>query len=262
MVKAEETIQNAANESDGVSGAGIVAAPDEIPENVKVDPRIKYPSYKSFDEFIDVERLASLDGYITQRVKRRIQAQSDYKFYTGPYKLENESPDRPGSRMIYLAQSQLPDSYFDLDRTELWQRTEAATEFSLLMDFIDTLPFKATGRMLIMYDDAPRPVPAHRDHIETELCHDFLWFRTNLRKPFYMLNHKTNEKLYVDGYSAWFDSVNQFHGSDPVDGLSFSIRVDGVFTDEFKAKIPKPEYNLASTPSFWACVSGEKTGVS
>jgi hypothetical protein len=67
-----------------------------------------------------------------------------------------------------------------------------------------------------------------------------------------MLNHKTNEKLYVDGYSAWFDSVNQFHGSDPVDGLSFSIRVDGVFTDEFRKQIPVPKYNLASTPSFWA----------
>jgi hypothetical protein len=159
--------------------------------------------------------------------------------------------------MIYLAYSEAPDSYFDLDRTELWKPSEAANDFSLLMDFIRTMPFKSTGRMLIMYDTVERPVPAHRDHIETELCHDFIWFRTNLKKPFYMLNHKTNEKKYVESYSAWFDSVNQFHGSDPYDGLSFSIRVDGHFTDEFKERIPKPDYNLASTPSFWACVSGE-----
>ena len=72
-----------------------------------------------------------------------------------------------------------------------------------------------------------------------------------------MLNHQTNEKKYVESYTAWFDSVNQFHGSDPYDGLSFSIRVDGIFTDEFKAQIPKPDYNLASTPSFWACLTGE-----
>jgi hypothetical protein len=225
----------------------------EFDENTPVDPRITYPSYKSFDEFIDVQRLKSLDGYITQRVKRRLQAQTDHKFYTGPYKLDNSVPDRPGSRMIYLAYSELPDSYFDLDRTEIWHPTEAANEFSLLMDFIRTLPFKATGRMLIMYDNEPRQVPAHRDHIETELCHDFIWFRTNLKKPFFMLNHKTGEKKYVESYSAWFDSVNQFHGSDPYDGLSFSIRVDGIFTDEFKAIIPKPEFNLSSTPSFWAC---------
>lgn len=216
------------------------------------DSRITYPSYKSFDEFINIERLRSLDGYITQRIRRRLNTQNDYKFYTGPYKLNQEIPDRPGSRMIYLADSEAPDSYFDLNKTELWHPTEAANEFALLTDFIRTLPFKATGRILIMYDDAPREVPAHRDHVETDVCHEFLWFRANLRKPFYMLNHETGAKKYVKTYSAWFDSVNQFHGSDAYDGLSFSIRVDGTFTDEFRAQIPRPEFNLASTPSFWA----------
>jgi hypothetical protein len=107
-----------------------------------------------------------------------------------------------------------------------------------------------------MYDNVARQVPAHRDHIETELCHEFLWFRTNTKKPFFMLNQKTGEKKYVEGYSAWFDSVNQFHGSDAYDGLSFSIRVDGKFTDEFRDSIPKPEFNLASTPSYWAALEG------
>jgi hypothetical protein len=67
-----------------------------------------------------------------------------------------------------------------------------------------------------------------------------------------MLNQNTNEKKYVTSYSAWFDSVNQYHGCDPFEGLSFSIRVDGKFTDEFRERIPKPEINAASTPSYWA----------
>jgi hypothetical protein len=183
--------------------------------------------------------LRSLDGYITQRIKRRLNTQqgADLKFYTGPYRLENAAPDRPGSRMIYLSFSEREDSYFDLDNTELWRPTACAEEFAMLMDFIRTLPFQSTGRMLIMYDDAPRNVPAHRDHIETEICHEFIWFRTNLKKPFYMLNQKTNEKKYVEGYTACVDSVNQYHGSDVYDGLTYSIRVDGKFTDEFRAKI-------------------------
>ena len=222
-------------------------------ERAAAEARIKYPCYKSFDEFIDVEKLQSLDGYITERIKLHIKAQQDLPFYTGPYKLKAASPDRPGSRMIYLAKSQQPDSYFDLDRTDLWTLTEAAQEFSSLMDFIATLPFKATGRMIIMYDDLYRPVSAHRDHEEQDVCHDFVWFRTNLRKPFYMFNHQTREKLYVESYSAWFDTVNQFHGSDAMQGLSFSIRVDGVFTDEFKKRIPVPAGNLAATPALWAC---------
>ena len=232
--------------------------PNEENFSAPMAAEIVYPSYKSFDEFIDVERLRSLDAYITQRIKRRIAAQSDYRFYTGPYKLENTSPDHPGSRMIYLSYSELPDSYFDLDRTELWHPTTNANEFALLMDFIATLPFKATGRMLIMYDDSPRPVTAHRDHIEIDLCHEFVWFRTNLKKPFYVLNEQTNEKLYIESYAAWFDTVNQFHGADAADGLNFSIRVDGKFSDEFKKKIPQPPINPASTASFWASI-GEIT---
>src|SRR5215210_7389289 len=170
---------------------------DEMPDIVEVDPRVTYPSYKSFDDLIDVDRLRSLDGYITQRVKRHLLAQNDLKFYTGPYRLNSKNPARPGSRMIYLAFSEKPDSYFDLDKTELWHPTVHANEFALLMDFIRTLPFKATGRMMIMYDTAPREVPAHRDHIETDICHEFIWFRTNMIKPFYMLNHATGEKKYV-----------------------------------------------------------------
>ena len=223
----------------------------------KVPECVSYPSYKSFDEFIDVQRLRSLDGYIRQRIKRHIQIGTDLKFYTGPYKLTREVADRPGSRMIYLAESTLPDSYFDLDRTDLWRPTNAAEEFAMLMNFIETLPFKATGRMLIMYDDVPREVPAHRDHVETEVLHDFVWFRTSLVKPFYMMNHQTGEKAYVESYSAWFDTVNQFHGSDPFDGLTFSIRVDGVFNEAFKRRIPTPPINKASTPSFWACRTRE-----
>jgi hypothetical protein len=68
-----------------------------------------------------------------------------------------------------------------------------------------------------------------------------------------MLNEDTGEKQYVESHSAWFDSVNQFHGGDATGELAISIRVDGQFSDEFKKRIPVPEYNLASTPSLWAC---------
>lgn len=228
---------------------------DETFEFGAVHPSAAYPSYKSFDEFIDVERLRSLDGYIRQRVKRHLIEREERKFYTGPYRLNGSSSERPGSRMIYLTCSDLADDYFDLDRTDVWKRGESADDFPMLMDFIATLPFEATGRMLIMFDDAPREVPAHRDHIDTSVLHEFIWFRTNLSKPLYMLDHRNGNKVHVSSYSAWFDTVNQFHGSDPTDGLTFSVRVDGRFTSEFRAKIPKPPFNAASTPSYWASVS-------
>jgi hypothetical protein len=225
--------------------------------DVAIDPRIKYPSYKSFDGFIDLDWLKSLDGYVTERIERRLTAQRDVQFYTGPFRLDDKQADRPGSRMIYLSQSTVADDYYNLDNPDVWEPAEAAEEFSELMDFIATLPFKATGRMLIMYDPEGRAVTAHRDHVSYDLCHEFVWFRTNLRKPFYMLHENTGEKQYVESHSAWFDTVNQFHGGDARDGLAFSIRVDGIFDDDFRAQIPVPPYNRASMPSLWACTAGD-----
>jgi len=163
--------------------------------------------------------------------------------------------------MVYLAQSSRPDNYFDLDKSILWHPTQASSEFSLLMDFIATLPFKSTGRMLIMYDDVSRPVTAHRDHTDRNICHEFIWFRTNLKKPFYLLNPTTNRKTYVQSYTAWFDTVNQFHGSDAGEGLTFSIRVDGTFTDEFRKQIPPPILNnAAAIPALWASLEIAECG--
>ncbi|HWS54542.1 MAG TPA: hypothetical protein VN228_10460 [Pyrinomonadaceae bacterium] len=220
-----------------------------------VDPRIKYPCYKSFDEFVDVGRLRSLDSYITERVLRHAAAGRD-DLFLNEHRLEAASPYRPGVREIWLTRTAAgtPYNYLDLDQTSLWHPTPAAKEFSELMDFVATLPFKETGRILLIYDEAGRAVPAHRDHLNGEVCHEFVWLRTNLLKPLYMLNHETGEKRRVEGYSAWFDTVNQFHGSDACGGLTFSVRVDGHFSDDFRARIPAPPFNAASTPALWACL--------
>lgn len=220
----------------------------------EVDPRIIYPCYKSMDSFLDIDRLRNLDGYIEQRIRNRIQTdEGDY--FLNLYRLDRESPYKPGVREVWLTRLKagLPAEYVDrVDETDIWERTEDADEFSELMDFLSTLPFKKTGRILVIYDDGGREVPAHRDHLDTEVCNEFIWLRTNMRKPFYMLDNATGTKKYVESYSAWFDAVNQYHGCDGTEGLTFSIRVDGIFTDSFRETIPKPKINPASTPALWA----------
>jgi hypothetical protein len=126
------------------------------------------------------------------------------------------------------------------------------------MEFIHTLPFKRTARMMIMYDVSGSPVTAHRDHPRVNTCHEFIWFRTDLAKPFYMLDKKTGRRQDVESYSAWFDTCNQFHGVDAKPGLSVSIRVDGTFSDELRARIPVPPYNASSTAALWACIGDRK----
>jgi len=213
-----------------------------------------YPSYVDLDPLIDVERLRGLDGYIRERLERRlaVERERDLAFYTGPFVLEADAPMLPGSRMVYLARSDRPDDYYDLDRCEHWHASAEAEEFSELMEFIATLPFAATARMLIMYDPDGRAVTAHRDHDSIGLCHEFVWFRTNCDKPFYVLNPESGEKRYIAGHSAWFDTVNQYHGADETGELAWSIRVDGRFTDEFRKMMPEARDNPASRPALWA----------
>ena len=242
------------------------AQPSSLPEvsiSAAAQPssarHVLYPSYIPFDEFIDVERLRSLDAYITQRIKRHVfDGHDDY--FVNEHVLDATAPYRPGVREVWLTRTLrgTPYDYLDINRTHLWRRTEAADEFTVLMEFIDSLPFDSTGRILLIYDEGGRAVPAHRDHERSDICHDFIWFRTNLRKPFYLLNQYTGEKLYVEDYSAWFDTVNQYHGSDAAEGLTFSIRVDGHFTPEFRSRIPYVSTNIAATPSYWAANGGRK----
>lgn len=214
-----------------------------------------YPSYMDLDPWIELDRLKALDGFVTERLTARLEA-CDLAFDTGPFLLGGDAAPRlPGSRLVYLARTAEKDDYYELDRTDLWRPTPEAAEFAPLMDFIATLPFAATGRMIIMYDYDGRAVPAHRDHASTDLCHEFVWFRTNLSKPLYMLDPETGARLDVTSHSAWFDTVNQYHGADPSPGLSFSIRVDGRFTEAFRARIPSDPANPASAPALWAAAT-------
>lgn len=210
-----------------------------------------YPSYVDLDPYIDVARLRALDGFMTERLMRRIERSDDLAFFTGPFLLSAEAPVLPGSRLVSLTAGG-NDDYYGLDRPEIWTETEEAREFAPLMDFLATLPFEATGRMIVMYDWDGRAVPAHRDHESRELCHEFIWMRTNFAKPFFMLDPETGEKLQVASHSAWFDTVNQYHGADAASGLSFSIRVDGRFTDEFRRQIPESRENPSSAAALWA----------
>ena len=214
--------------------------------------KVSYPCYVDLDPFLDLERLKSLDEFITRRIQRRLNGAADIQFYTGPFVLDTSKPKLPGSRMVYLSSPKGEDDYYKLNQPDFWEPSSDAEEFAPLMDFIATLPFEATGRMLIMYDGEGGAVSAHRDHDSHDLCHEFIWFRTNLNKPFYMLAEQSGEKLYVTSHSAWFDTVNQFHGADANGRLSISIRVDGIFTQDFRSQIPYPDRNRSAAPAVWA----------
>ena len=117
--------------------------------------------------------------------------------------------------------------------------TKNAALFPGLMSFAKKLPLKEIGRLDIFLSHSNIIGHLHSDGIpsvRTRLLHEFIWMRPNLDKKFYVYDKDTCVKNHVRSHSAFFNSLDQ-HGSDPTPFTTFSVRVDGVFTDEFKRKI-------------------------
>src|SRR4051812_10638137 len=100
-------------------------------DRAKVDPRVTYPSYMDMDEFIDVDRLKSLNDEVVHRVSRRIR-ERDERFHTGDLTLKRDDDRTPGSQIIYLSQNMRREKarYLDLDKPELWTETADTAEFA------------------------------------------------------------------------------------------------------------------------------------
>lgn len=223
----------------------------------ELPPGVRYPSYKSMDAFVDVERLRSLDATLRERVARFLSEGETRAFDTGIMKANPLARRRPGSRLIELTASTRPFRYYDVLEPSLWRPTPAAEVFSDVMDFVRTLPFAQISRVIVMCDPEGRAVTVHRDHAYAAVLQEFVWFRTSLDKPFFVTDRRRRERRYVRSFCAWFDTVNQLHGADATGKPSISLRVDGRFDDALRARIPTPATNPASTPSLWACREGE-----
>ena len=223
-------------------------------DRIPVDPRIRFPCYQPLDKYIDVARFQRMCPSIEQEIRNRIDRQGELIFDAGPYRLGDKDPSNASASVIWLTSSSTAKGYFQLDRAELWKPSDESLRFQPLMDFIETLPMKQTARVLLIFETPGHAAAAHRDHCETGVCHEFIWLRSP-SKRFFCLNHRTGERQYIESVSAWFDTVHQYHGTETTDELSFSIRVDGRFSDQLRSHIPKNNFSPASTPSLWASLS-------
>lgn len=121
--------------------------------------------------------------------------------------------------------------------------TEIRCKFPYLNRIIKDLPFKEVGRILVFITEPnnstfPHFDAANEEQREGKKPDDFLWFTTK-DKRIYLFNENGgesgNEKIFPQTdkrFLTWNEMC--YHGTEPSPFLNFSIRVDGVFTDEFK----------------------------
>lgn len=112
--------------------------------------------------------------------------------------------------------------------------------FPELINYINTLPFTEYGRVLFFLHEHNSDMLIHSDVREDRRYQphrsEFLWLRTKLDKDFFIFDPDTNKKYPVESYSAFFND-HDFHGGRPTKMMTFSLRIDGFFTEEFREKI-------------------------
>lgn len=119
--------------------------------------------------------------------------------------------------------------------------TDNSRHFPTLLNLIERMPFAKIGRVILFMTEANNKTLPHFDSREQNdrPNDDFIWFTTKPEtKNIYVMDKDTQERVYADSDKkfVWFNEMD-FHGTDPVKHFSFSIRIDGVFTQELKDAI-------------------------
>lgn len=130
--------------------------------------------------------------------------------------------------------------YKDKAKQDATEYTPWSNDFLPILSWVqDQNIFKDWGRVIIFYNDEHQGCGIHRDyspHKRPEKPDQFIWI--NLfpdRKQFFVLDGATGDKHYINSQTGMFDTSN-WHGSDSHPLAAFSLRVDGIFSDEWLAK--------------------------
>lgn len=148
---------------------------------------------------------------------------------------------------VYL-RAPTDNNYLSINRAEATQWTANASHFPGLLAWIARLPFQSVGRVMFFVSEHLCPVvehsdghgdPGNRAYVANRRHHnEFLWIRPklDLAKTLYVLDEATGERHPVRGQAAWFNSFD-VHGADAGDTMTWSLRVDGIFSDALRERI-------------------------
>lgn len=129
-------------------------------------------------------------------------------------------------------------------RFEEKEWTPDAKHFPELKQWLEQLVpsvFTHLGRVIMFKAEHDCIMPMHRDLIypnETDYFdhrHEFIHLRPNLDKPFYIWDGADNKILTE--HRAIFFNDQDWHAGGRTNKQSYSIRVDGVFSEEFRKQI-------------------------
>jgi hypothetical protein len=129
------------------------------------------------------------------------------------------------------------------DRTSSRKLTKEASYFPNVVEWIENMKgsiFSHIGRVIFFHCEADGVPFEHRDldakngvNISVPHRNEFIHIRPNTKKSFYIWDPDTKNKVYLNTCAAWWND-NDWHGGERIMEQSYSLRIDGRFTDDFR----------------------------
>ena len=133
------------------------------------------------------------------------------------------------------------------NRTSKRKLTEEAAYFPSVVRWVEQMItdgiFEHIGRVIFFHCEADGIPFEHRDldakngmNITFPHRNEFIHIRPNTKKAMYLWNPQTKNKTYLNTRAAWWNDQD-WHGGERIMEQSYSLRIDGKFTDEFRKKL-------------------------
>ena len=129
------------------------------------------------------------------------------------------------------------------DRTAARKLTAEAEYFPNVVRWVERLQgtvFEHIGRVIFFHCEHDGIPFEHRDldakngvNVVKPHRNEFIHIRPNTKKAMYLWDPETKNKTYLNTRAAWWNDQD-WHGGERIMEQSYSLRVDGKFTEEFR----------------------------
>jgi hypothetical protein len=132
------------------------------------------------------------------------------------------------------------------DRTAARKLTAEAEYFPNVVKWVEQLQgtvFEHIGRVIFFHCEHDGIPFEHRDldakngvNVVKPHRNEFIHIRPNTKKAMYLWDPETKDKTYLNTRAAWWNDQD-WHGGERIMEQSYSLRVDGKFTEEFRKNL-------------------------
>ena len=200
------------------------------------------PIYKAMEEF---HALPDADPI----KKTGLELYKDFKNYRQRNKFTRYLKMAMGAYDPYIYYFLWEEGSWD-DRTASRKLTEEAEYFPNVVKWVENMItnniFSHIGRVIFFHCEADGVPFEHRDldakngiiddQGYTPHRNEFIHVRPNTKKAFYLWDPEKQNKIYLNTQAAWWNDQD-WHGGEQIKEQSYSLRIDGKFTEEFRKRI-------------------------